>query len=316
MNAPEKDYDLGLYKRYIGPAVLNKELNTLRGLIEGIEIDNLINDKELSFLTNWLDGKTALANRIPFNELIAKVKAALDDKILTEEEKLDILWFCDQLRNENPYYNLTTSLMQSLHGLLAGISADGVINPIEIENLSEWIDNHRELTGSWPFDEIDALITSILSDKIIDEKESRFLLSFCSEFVRECSPLLLEGNFSRDLINEGICALDPNIQFKDNCFCCSGEAKRASRKEIEEVILNLGGNFSKGVTKSIDYLIVGAEGNVAWAFSCYGRKIEQVMNLRKEGLKIQLIHEFDFWDAVEDEKINQKKNAREEKSGA
>jgi NAD-dependent DNA ligase len=316
MNDPITDYDDGQYKRYIGPAVLNKELNTLKGIIEGIEIDQLINDKELTFLSNWLENTTVLSSRKPFDELVKKVKTAIADKFLDEEEKKDILWFCEQIRNNKPYYDMTTSLMQSLHGILAGVAADRVINPKELNELGIWIDNHRELEGTWPFDEIDSLIVSVLADKQIDEKEHRFLLSFCSEFVRDCSPLLLEGEFKKELIYDGICAMDPSIEFKGNCFCCTGESKRATRKEIAEIIESFGGRFSKGINQSIDYLVVGSAGNKAWAFSCYGRKVEEVMNLRKNGLKIQLIHEFDFWDAVEDEKINLKKNARANQSGA
>jgi predicted SpoU family rRNA methylase len=107
----------------------------------------------------------------------------------------------------------------------------------------------------------------------------------------------------RDRLFDGVCAVDPVINFEDNCFCCTGESEKATRKEIVNVIESLGGRFSKNITQNINYLVVGAAGNRAWAFSCYGRKVEEVMNLRRKGIKIQLIHEFDFWDAVEDSKI-------------
>jgi len=32
----------------------------------------------------------------------------------------------------------------------------------------------------------------------------------------------------------------------------------------------------------------------------YGRKVEKAIQLRKEGHKIILVHENDFWDAIED----------------
>ncbi len=66
------------------------------------------------------------------------------------------------------------------------------------------------------------------------------------------------------------------------------------------MISALGGIPTKSLTKKTDYLIVGDNGNQAWAFACYGRKVEKALELRKNGHKISLIHEFDFMDAIED----------------
>ncbi len=52
--------------------------------------------------------------------------------------------------------------------------------------------------------------------------------------------------------------------------------------------------------KNTDYLIVGNAGNPCWAYSCYGRKIEQAVDLRKAGGKIKIVNEIDFWDVLED----------------
>ena len=54
------------------------------------------------------------------------------------------------------------------------------------------------------------------------------------------------------------------------------------------------------VTKKTDYLVVGNAGNPCWAYACYGRKIEEAMQLRKEGAKIVIVNETDFWDCVDD----------------
>ena len=51
---------------------------------------------------------------------------------------------------------------------------------------------------------------------------------------------------------------------------------------------------------ALDYLVIGANGNECWAYSAYGRKVEQAIELRKSGSRLTIIHEFDFWDAVED----------------
>ena len=70
--------------------------------------------------------------------------------------------------------------------------------------------------------------------------------------------------------------------------------------KLNLIITELNGNFSSGVSGKTDYLIIGNNGNPCWAYSCYGRKVEQAITQRKKGKKVIIMHESDFWDAVED----------------
>ena len=58
--------------------------------------------------------------------------------------------------------------------------------------------------------------------------------------------------------------------------------------------------MASGPGKRVDYLVIGADGNPCWAFACYGRKVEKAVELRKSGVRIMIIHESDFHDAVLD----------------
>jgi len=73
-------------------------------------------------------------------------------------------------------------------------------------------------------------------------------------------------------------------------------------KDVED----LGGSAKSSVSTKTDYLVVGNAGNPCWAYSCYGRKIEEAMTLRREGAKVQIVNETDFWDAVWDAQANLK----------
>ena len=53
-------------------------------------------------------------------------------------------------------------------------------------------------------------------------------------------------------------------------------------------------------TVKVNYLVVCANGNPCWAYACYGRKVEQAVKHRRQGVPIVLVHENDFWDAYED----------------
>ena len=67
-----------------------------------------------------------------------------------------------------------------------------------------------------------------------------------------------------------------------------------------DVIARLGGKVRSSVSAKTDYLVVGNAGNPCWAYACYGRKIEEAVNLRKAGASIVIVNETDFWDAVDD----------------
>jgi hypothetical protein len=89
--------------------------------------------------------------------------------------------------------------------------------------------------------------------------------------------------------------------FSGKVFCVTGSSPRASRREIETVITQLGGKPHPRVVSDLDYLVVAAERTYSWAFSCYGRKVEAAMTLRRAGAPLTIVHESDFWDAAEDQ---------------
>ena len=134
-------------------AEANKALNTIKGLVEGIYIDNLINDIEVEELDNWWKSHYDLISKAPFNEIIPLVKKICADKIITETELLDLQWTIDNILSENRYYDLITSKIQELEGVFHGILADNTITNDEIKNLEQWLFDNEELVGTYPFDD-------------------------------------------------------------------------------------------------------------------------------------------------------------------
>ncbi|MES2831537.1 MAG: hypothetical protein V4695_06040 [Pseudomonadota bacterium] len=123
--------ELASYRAFTSPARLNKSINGLVGLIEGISIDGLINTAEVAFLDRWLAEHRAVLDKHPFNELAPVVQAAIADGLLTEEERLDILWLCKRLTSTE-FYDQTTADLQRLHAVVGGIIADGHISTEEL----------------------------------------------------------------------------------------------------------------------------------------------------------------------------------------
>lgn len=292
------------YRDFTKPAELHKAINTLRGIVAGITSDRAVGDTEVSELTHWCQLQSHLRDRHPFSEIIPTVERACEDGVVTEEEAKDILWLCNNFADSNSYYDSITSSLQFLAGLVHGIMADGELSDQEVAALKAWIDANDFLAGTYPFDEINTLLYAILEDKVITTDEREKLMAFFGNLIEfkdsmnlnECDFKSLQEKYSIG----GICAFCPEITFENKVFCFTGESYRAKRHVMAEAVRALGGIVRTNVSINTDYLIVGNAGNPCWAYACYGRKIEEAMQLRKEGAKVAIINETDFWDAISD----------------
>ncbi|MEW6698654.1 MAG: BRCT domain-containing protein [Bacillota bacterium] len=298
-----EDYELMNYRKYTFKSEMDKALRTLEGILDGITIDNCVNISELKELRHWCDYYRNFIYKHPFNEILPIIQDAMKDNILDQEEIKDIIWACRKYQSSLFYY-IVTSDIQKLHGILHGILSDNTISKEEIIGLSNWLDENSHLATVYPYDEICSLVTHVLADGIVDDGEKKILKAFFSEFVdlKQSETINLEEiNEIKNIITiNGICAVTPEIIVPDKVFCFTGVSSRGKRHVIADTVESLGGIFKNSVTLSTDYLVVGDNGNPCWCFSCYGRKVEKAMELRKSGHKILIVHENDFWDALED----------------
>jgi tellurite resistance protein len=286
--------------RFTGRARLEKAINSLVGIVEGIAIDRRINPAEEAFLQLWLQDQSAFANRHPFNELVPVVHAAVSDGVLTEEERADILWLCRNLQSDE-YVEQAKGDMQRLHGVLGGIMADGQITEDELRGLTTWLSSHEHLRSCWPYDEVDSLVTSVLADRRIDPDEHAALKAFFSEFVALLDErTVVSPSMSSGATLVGVCAVTPEITFAGSTFCFTGASVRYTRAQLAKTVTSLGGEVLDNVSGKVRYLVIGAEGNPCWAYACYGRKVEKAVELRKAGARLLIVHENDFHDAVAD----------------
>lgn len=292
------------YRRFTGPAELHKAVNTLRGIVAGITTDRKATREEIDELANWCAVHNHLAHKHPFSELIPMIENIYEDGIITDEEAADLVWLCNNFISDSNYYDLMTSSIQFLFGLIHGILADGEITDDEIHSLKQWIVANEFLTGVYPFDEIESLLMSILVDGTVTEEERNTLKAYFSTFIDLTTSYNLsevEMKELRESCNIGeICAMCQEMDFESTTFCFTGASEKATRNEIAEIITSLGGKFKNNITNETRYLVVGMKGNPCWAFSCYGRKVEDAIERRKKGQKLTIVSEVDFWDIIED----------------
>lgn len=287
------------YYRYTRPQRLHKSINTLLGILDGIEIDNEINEEELGYLHRRINEHQNYMSDQNYIGLVNLVEQSIVDRILSKEEIRDIHWMAEQLKPGGQYYDAATVKIQELQGIVSGIGADGVVKEREIQQLQKWINDTDMLKGHWPYDEIEAVIHVVMRDGRIDEKENEELLKIFADFMPEGNKRVIKNQVMlKDLKVVGVCAINPEIIIERKVFCFTGHSVKLKRSEIADILRDAGGEFTDSISASVDYLVVGADGNSCWAYSCYGRKVERAVQMRKEGHHIQIIHEVDFWDRL------------------
>jgi hypothetical protein len=239
-----------------------------------------------------------------FQEISRSITRAVQDGRLEQNEIDEIISLGDRAASTAPYFDAVTKALQELFGYLHGILADRTIKAEELRRLMDWMDDHSHLNGIYPFTEIEALIVGVLQDKLIDEREQKFLQAFFAQFVT-LSPNQKDYSHeleisAKELCVAGICAVNPDVQFEGRMFCFTGFSAKGPRSIFADTISKRRGIYHDNIVHELNYLVIGGDGNPAWAYSCYGRKVEAAMRLRKKGGSLLIIHESDFWDAAVD----------------
>ncbi len=123
------------------------------------------------------------------------------------------------------------------------------------DGLQEWLDDHSDLKGTYPYDELDSLLTTILKDKQIDEKEQTVLRSFFEDFIEysfarkaRTESQRVKSGLPKTFTLPGICSMCPEIAFDGRVFTFTGTSTKATRKQIVDQITGLGAAFSPNVT--------------------------------------------------------------------
>lgn len=295
-------HDDPMLQIYTARAQADKAISTLKGILLGINLDNEVGEKEINELRKWASHHNDLITRNPFNEFMTIIEQTTENKIPPKETIEDLFWLCQKYEYDNYYYNAVTTDLQTLQGLCHGIISDGIITDEEIIGLDKWLSENEHLNTYYPYDEIRSLVLSILSDHKVDEEERLVLKAYFNEFIKLQDKTTDEQNRmdTTDINITGLCTSEPQVTFPGKTFCITGILQRGTRESLHRDITKLGGIPTDSVNKKTDYLIVGDNGNPAWAFACYGRKVEKAITLRKEGHTIVLIHEFDFCDIIDD----------------
>lgn len=216
-----------------------RNINELIGIIQGISFDGIINQMEMLHLQTWINKNRNLSYDPKQSKLIILVDQVLEDHIITDEERDELLRCCDQFIKES---SENTSKMYELNGIIEGVICDGVVNESEIYHLRDWmLDNRGALSSYKEAATICDKIDDILSDGIVTQQEQDELLEILTERINknqfETKIELLKKNV-RERVNIGIELID----LLDNEDAIV-EIHRRSEEQLEKTLLSYSGTY-------------------------------------------------------------------------
>lgn len=282
---------------------MSRAIQAAEGILKGIAADGVIDSIELQHLKSWLDSHKHLADLVPFSEAYDFLAQVYEQGDLTESAIEEFFDFCLHFSSANGPIDSLTADMRRLHGILQGISADGIINEKEIEYLQAWLSAHDFDKARWPIRDLSLLIQDVMADGVIDQDEEQRVLQFCRDFAYSIQDVKFTDESALPdlpyLRNDapvvesiyGIADQDSKVSISDRSFCFTGQMKAGKRKDIQEEVRKQGGLCLSKVTRQLDYLVIGANSNPSWTYATYGRKVEQVMKNRDNNIPTLIIME-------------------------
>ncbi len=177
--------------------------------------------------------------------------------------------------------------IDTLIGLSKGLLADGKVDQSEAEFLQTWLIQSRQTTDNPVIINLLSRVDAMLEDGVLDSEESAELLSILHKLTGEPSEVGELAKTTSLPVDEPA----PSIIFEDRHFLFTGTCVYGTRKDCQAVIDRLGGINAKGVTKKLNYLVLGTYVTDSWIHESYGRKIEKAMQYRDGGIPITIITE-------------------------
>ena len=179
--------------------------------------------------------------------------------------------------------------IDELVGLAKGALLDGVIEENEARGIYSWLQANALCLNTWPANVLFRRLQEMFADNRIDEDESGELLGLLMQIA---APDGRAGSVAPTTLP--LTSPAPEIVFEGKSFCFTGVFEFGSRADCHHAVLTKGGEPAKGITKKLDYLIIGSVGSEFWRHSSFGTKIMKAAQYRDDGSPIAIVAEA-YW---------------------
>ncbi|GAB2913882.1 BRCT domain-containing protein [Paralcaligenes ginsengisoli] len=186
--------------------------------------------------------------------------------------------------------------IDELIGLVKGVLADGAICQEEVEFLYGWMTTNKGAADVWPANVLYPRISDALSDGHMDADEEKEIMELLLAAVGgNTAPLHGQHSNSSTL---PLCKPVPVIEFEHHSFCFTGKFNSGTRTWCEEQVQLRGGISASGITKKLNYLVIGEIGSRDWLHSTYGLKINKAIEYRNSGTPLHIVSEQSWYERL------------------
>lgn len=179
--------------------------------------------------------------------------------------------------------------IDELIGLAKGALLDGKVEQHEADGILAWLHGNVECLDSWPASVLYDRMRAMLADGVLDQDEAGELLGLLMQIAAPAGLGAAPAPSSLPLT-----APAPEILYPGRSFCFTGVFEFGSRADCHEAVLAHGGEPAKGVTKKLNYLVIGSVGSDFWRHSSFGTKILKAAQYCEEGAGIAIVSEA-YW---------------------
>jgi NAD-dependent DNA ligase len=186
------------------------------------------------------------------------------------------------------FANNEIKAVNTLYGLIMGISADNKITDEEVHFLNLWLVNNDTYLHAFPLNAVNRRVNDILADGIITHDEREDFQQLLSKIIGGT----FQETGSAGGLSTGYNIEEPDrLVFEGSKFCLTGAFASGTRSKCTQLIVDLGGIPITSVTRDLNYLVIGALSSRDWIASSHGRKIEKALYYKEQGQPVAILSE-------------------------
>lgn len=257
---------------------LSTNINNLYGMVQVLIYNQSSTQKQLNLLNSWLQENMKYNHYPLFDDITKKITSIVDKGCVNGEDKEKLSTI--ESVNQSNIYKPNTLKTQVLQGIIKIITADNKITHEELKYLDSWLDQNKSLKGTYPYDKIVEITTSLLKKNTVGENEyinvSKMFLELLSPIKTTVESLDLEGK----------------------TYCLTGDFKHGNKAKIVSILEKRGLIKKNCVSYKLDYLFVGDYGSPAWKYGNIGGKIVKAQQIIDKGAKIKTISEKNLFNEL------------------
>lgn len=164
-------------------------------------------------------------------------------------------------------------------GMIRMALADGALEMFEVQFIVRWMQLHPPVRSMWPGDIIFERLSQSIANGTPYQNHESHLLELLNRYLGSADVEDSTSASSRLPLSDP----PPTITTAGRIFCLTGRFNLGQKADCESIIIKMGGEISKGLTRSVDYLVIGEDGSPDWLHAHYGLKIRKAVALNESG---------------------------------